>query len=690
MTKLKDIDRHQFRKISIQPYLESADERTFSASFSSEAPVQRYYGIEILRHDADGIDLSRVRDGKLPLLAFHDQRQWPIGFIERFSLDDKSRKTRGQIHFADTPRAEEPLSLLKQGVPLDLSIGYDLDMETVLHDVATDTFTFRWTPAEVSILPIGADATIGIGRSQSTTGVKLMTDETKPDVTGTESTAPVVDINIGKMKREHVIAKKAGAAEAIHAERKRIADLHELFDLDLVPRNDFYASLRARAVDEGWPLEGARKILMEVLSGEVEPAVDWGQVTDTASQSVRAATHEGRLPPVVVPAKPGNQARSLGSIQMGEDARDKFITGAEEGVLVRACVMTDKEVTRRAREGGMYGKSLRTLAGEYLQLCGENTSKLSDADVASRAISVRASGQTTSDFTHLLSNVANKSLLMGFEEAPETWQLVTRRGQLPDFKTADRINMSGFTGLSEVAEDGEITYGKFADRKETIKLVQYAKKYRMSRQLIINDDLGGLTQVPRMMGRAANRKIGDVFYAVLNGTGPTLTQDSIALWDTSTHKNYVAAATAPNVTTIGTATAAMAKQTDPNSGAVLNIRPRYLVVPVALESTARVLMASQYDPAGTAGTLTPNPYNGRFEVVTDARLDGQTYGTLAWYLFADPNVFDTFEVAFLNGIAEPYLRENRAWDEQGIEYLVGIDFGVSALDFRAVHKYRGN
>ena len=118
-----------------------------------------------------------------------------------------------------------------------------------------------------------------------------MTDETKPDVTGTESTAPVVDINIGKMKREHVIAKKAGAAEAIHAERKRIADLHELFDLDLVPRNDFYASLRARAVDEGWPLEGARKILMEVLSGEVEPAVDWGQVTDTASQSVRAATH---------------------------------------------------------------------------------------------------------------------------------------------------------------------------------------------------------------------------------------------------------------------------------------------------------------------------------------------------------------------------------------------------------------
>ena len=661
----------------------NSEARTVPASLSSETPVKRWFGSEVLVHTAEAVDLTRAAEG-LPLLWGHNPDQ-PIGIVDQVAL--KNGKLRGILRFSNNPKASEIFQDVRDGFLKNISIGYQINRWEESAD-SEDIRVIDWSLLEASVVAVPADATVGINRSLSRENP--MTDEKKPDVAGTEST-PVIDINIGKMKREHVIAKKAGAAEAIHAERKRIADLHELFDLDLVPRNDFYASLRARSVDEGWPLEGARKILMEVLSGEVEPAVDWGQVTDSvAGQGVRAASHEGRLPPVVVPAKPGNQARSLGSIQMGEDARDKFIAGAEEGVLVRACVMTDKEVTRRAREGGMYGKSLRTLAGEYLQLCGENTSKLSDADVASRAISVRASGQTTSDFTNLLSNVANKSLLMGFEEAPETWQLVTRRGQLPDFKTADRINMSGFTGLSEVAEDGEITYGKFADRKETIKLVQYAKKYRMSRQLIINDDLGGLTQVPRMMGRAANRKIGDVFYAVLNGTGPTLTQDGIALWDTSTHKNYVAAATAPNVTTIGTATAAMAKQTDPNSGAVLNIRPRYLVVPVALESTARVLMASQYDPAGTAGTLTPNPYNGRFEVVTDARLDGQTYGTLAWYLFADPNVFDTFEVAFLNGVAEPYLRENRAWDEQGIEYLVGIDFGVSALDFRAVHKYRGN
>jgi len=375
---------------------------------------------------------------------------------------------------------------------------------------------------------------------------------------------------------------------------------------------------------------------------------------------------------------------------MGEDAKDKFKDGATTGLLIRAGIITKREDIQKAREGGMIGKSLNSLAGEFLRIIGESTLNLSDEEMANRAYSYRtAVGQTTSDFTNILANVASKSMLMGWDEAPETWQIWTRRGQLPDFKTAEISGISGFTGLDAVPEDGDISYGKFTDRKETIKLVQYAKKYRLSRQAIINDDLRHFTAVPRAMGRAANAKVGDITYALLDVAGPTLNQDSILLFDTSTHKNYTAATTAPNVTTLGTATVAMALQKDPNSTRVLNIRPRFLLVPVTREATARTLMAATYDPAGTAGTLTPNPYNGRFEVVTDARLDGQTAGTQAWYLLADPNVYDTVEVAFLNGIAEPYMRENPDWAGQGMEYMVGVDFGVSALDFRAMHKYKG-
>jgi hypothetical protein len=393
---------------------------------------------------------------------------------------------------------------------------------------------------------------------------------------------------------------------------------------------------------------------------------------------------------VVLPDR-GQRKTLGGSIQQGADERDKFRDGMAHGLLVRSGVLGKREDIDKAREGGMVGKSLRTLAGDFCRMVGISTASLSDEDLAGRALGYRsASGQTTSDFVNILANVANKALLQGWDEAPETWMMWTRRGTLPDFKTAEISGISGFTSLDVVPEDGDITYGKFTDRKETIKLVSYGKKYRVSRRLIINDDLQALSAIPRAMGRAANRKVGDITYAMLDSAGPTLNQDSVALFHTVTHKNLVEASTTVTVATLNTATVSMARQTDPNTSAVLNIVPRYLVVPVTLSHTARILMAAEYDPTGTAGTLTPNDFRGRYEVVTDARLDGQTSGTAAWYLFADPNIFDTFEVSFLNGMAEPYMRENQEWDGQGVSYMIGVDFGVAALDFRAVHKYRGS
>lgn len=648
--------------------------RTVPASLSSETPVSRWFGNEILVHDAGAVNLTRAADG-LPMLWDHDGGQ-PIGLVENVRLVDG--KLRGDLRFSNNPKAKEVFQDVLDGFLKNISIGYSVDRweETANSE---DVRVTGWTLLEASVVSVPSDATVGMYRSFP--GENPMTEERNPaGNVGEIPAGPVIEL--AKITRAHSIAKQAGAAEAIQAERKRITDLDSVFSLGAVRglAADLVASLRAQAIDGGWSPDQARATLLEALSGESAPLIDYGAVQDRP-----AATR-------ALPAAPANAPRPLATPRVTEDSLDKFFRGAEEGILVRACIITDKETVRSAREGGMYGKRLSTLAGDFLRLQGVDTARLSDDQIATRAIATRsgAHGQTTADFTYLLANVANKALLMGFDEAPETWATWTRRGQLPDFKTADRINMSGFTGLSEVAEDGEITYGKFTDRKETIKLVQYAKKYRMSRQLLINDDLGGLTQVPRLMGRAANRKIGDVVYALLDSTGPTLTQDSTALWNTATHKNYVAAATAPTVSTLNTAITAMAKQTDPNTSAVLNIRPRYLVVPVALEATARVLMGAVYDPAGSAGTLTPNPFSGRFEVVTDARLDGQTNGATAWYLFADPNLFDTFEVAFLNGVAEPYLRENQPWDGQGVEYVTGIDFGVSALDFRAVHKYRGS
>lgn len=648
----------------------NTDERTVNASLSSEEPVDRFFGREILVHNSDSINLDRAKDG-LPLLWQH-KSDVPIGIVERIKIKDG--KLRGVLRFSRNAKAEEIFNDVRDGFLKNISIGYQVDR----FEESTESDDIRvtgWTLLEASVVTVPADSSVGINRAFD--GVKIMSETNAPDHAG-ETAAPVVDLQ--KQKRDFQIAKNAGKAEAIQGERARLREIAEIWENPIVPRDAYYLSLRAKAEDEGMSPDMARRMLMDAMAETAAPAVDYGQVSDEQRQS-RAARQE---------SAPTVHRRALGHVQTGEDAVDKFRAGLTEALLVKGGIINDRKAIDGARAGGFIGKRLSNIAGDYLRMVGVQTANLSDHDIAGRALSYRsASGQTTSDFTNILANVANKSLLQGWEEAPETWSVWTRRGNLPDFKTAEISGLSGFTGLDEVPEDGDITYGKFTDRKETIKLVSYAKKYRITRKLIINDDLNALANIPRAMGRAANRKVGDVTYALIDGTGPTLNQDSTALFAAG-HSNYTLAATAPTVATLNTASSAIKKQTDPNTSATLNIQPRFLMVPVALENTARVLMAAQYDPAGTAGTLPPNPFSGRYQVVTDARLDGQTNGTTAWYLWADPNIYDTVEVAFLDGMAEPYMREEMEWDGQGTSYVVGIDFGVSALDFRGVHKYRGS
>ena len=652
------------------------ESRTVPASLSSESPVDRFFGREILVHDSDAVDLSRAGDG-LPLLWNHNTDE-PIGVVERIKIKDG--KLRGVLRFSNNKKAIEVFNDVRDGFLKNISIGYQVNKFEEQAN-SNDIRVTGWTLLESSVVTVPADASVGINRSLS--GVNEMADEnhtpavevgtTDHSGAGNEPVTPIRQIDTNAVR-----------AKAVLDERNRLKEIDGIFANPIVPRDSVYDGIRAQALNEGWSADQTRKIVMETLGGEAEPASNQGTVPD----GVQVFGVASRAQPA---ASPAYQPRPLGAgVRMGEDQTEKFRNGFTEAMLVKAGVLTDRKSIDGARAGGFVGKRLIVLAGDYCRMHGINTQAMDDDAVAFRALTYRAAGQTTSDFTNILANVANKSLLKGWEEAPETWQTWTRRGTLPDFKTAEISGLSGFTGLDEVPEDGDITYGKFTDRKETIKLVSYAKKYRITRKLIINDDLRALSAIPRAMGRAGNRKVGDITYALLNGTGPTLNQDSTALFDTSTHKNYVAAATAPTVATLDTASVAMAKQTDPNTSAVLNIQPRFLMVPKSLEQTARVLMAATYDPAGTAGTLPPNTFSNRYEIITDARLDGQTYGTAAWYLLADPNVFDTFEVAFLNGMAEPYMRENEEWDGQGTSYLVGVDFGVSALDFRAVHKYRGN
>jgi ATP-dependent Clp endopeptidase proteolytic subunit ClpP len=288
---------------------------------------------------------------------------------------------------------------------------------------------------------------------------------------------------------------------------------------------------------------------------------------------------------------------------------------------------------------------------------------------------------SSSDFGNILSNVANKAMLMGYEEAEETFQIWTRAGTLSDFKASSRVGLNDIPSLREVRPGAEFKYVTVGDRGESIALATYGELLSLNRQTIINDDIGAFLRMARIMGDAAIRTVGDLVYAILT-SNPTMS-DGVALFH-ATHGNLKSGAGgALSVNSLDTQRTAMRKQ-KLGKGKALNIRPEYLLVPAALETTASKLMADTVLPGGSNGES--NPVAGMAQVVPEARLDDTS--AIQWYL-AGGSRYDTIEVAYLDGNSAPFLDQIEGWSVDGTTFKVRLDAGVAPLDYRALSKSDG-
>lgn len=310
--------------------------------------------------------------------------------------------------------------------------------------------------------------------------------------------------------------------------------------------------------------------------------------------------------------------------------------------------------------------------------------------IVGAALKTRASGvlgYVSGDFPSLLENIANKAALLGYEEAPELWPMIARAGSLPDFRQASRAGLSEFDDLEIVREGGEYRLARPNDRAEKLQLLTFGKMFRHTRQMIVNDDLNQIVMIPRKMGRAAKRAVGDQVFSAFTAN-PLMNQDGLALF-VAGHNNLVAAGNGPpTVAQINTMKALMGRQKDSaNATNGLNIRPARLVCPLALEGVSRTLAVAEKDPSTSVGSETPNIHRGTFEVVADARLDAVS--ATQWYMFADPNLYDVIEVAFLDGQQEPFIETQDGWTIDGAEHKVRIDCVAIPLDFRTMTRNNG-
>lgn len=359
------------------------------------------------------------------------------------------------------------------------------------------------------------------------------------------------------------------------------------------------------------------------------------------------------------------------AITNGDDSLDKFHAGAVQAIMARAGV--EKHDTKNS----LTGRSLTDLARKSLEIRGMDINGSND-DVAGRVF-LASNGITHSagDFTSILKDVAYKSMLMGWEEHEESFMAWTRVGSLSDFKVNHRVALNLADDLLELGELGEIKSGTIGDRGETIQLKTFARKFGISRHALVNDDLSAFVTLPGKMGRAARRTVGNEVYKILTA-GQTLA-DGVDIFHASRNNSNTTAFGADGLKALK---AKMRTQKDPDSKASLNITPRYLIVPAALELDALVLTTSSSVPGATNEAR--NPFAGMAEVIVEGRLDDAS--PTKYYGAADPGMYDTIEVAYLNGVQAPFLDQQQGFTIDGTEFKVRLDFAARALDFRGLFK----
>lgn len=606
--------------IAIREKEDGGDVRQAELSLSSEEPCRRWFGNEILSHDAEAVDLSRLQE--IGVVLFNHDRDRVIGRVLDVRLDEVTRKLRATIQFDEDEESERIYQKVRSGTLRGVSVGYAVDVwESVEAGAKSSNGRFtgpcevatRWTPYELSIVSVPADATVGVGRSYVENGDGDMDEQNK-------------DIDVKDQEREAtqpapLVNAEAERQAAVAEERARVREIGTMcrqFGVDDVPY-----------INDGMSVEAVRAAILDKLA------------------------QERKAQPVTVQI----------------DEMDKFRAAATDGLAMRAGMAVENSAPG-AEE--FRGKRMMRLAAECVEReLGKSTHAMDDETIVREALT------GTGAFPGILSNVAHKSMAQAYQSAPTTYQLWTAQGSNSDFKDATRYRLSEADTLEKLNESGEFKAGGVTEGAAKTSIATYGRMFSLTRQAIINDDMGALQQLPAIYGAAARRMINKMVYKMLQ-SNPKVEGAQLFHAD---HKNLYA----EDISIEGLAKmkAAMAKQKNIKGAEYLNIQPAFLICPVELEVQAAQLISSVVDP--TKANATPNPFANKMTVISEPELEDAK----AFYLAAAAGIAPTIEVTSLNGNLTPTMERAEQFDTLGIKWRIYMDVGVNLLDYRGIQKSTG-
>ena len=223
------------------------EKRTVRMGVSSEEPVERSFGKEVLSHKAEDINMSFIQSKTAPLLLDHDMTK-QIGVIEEFRLDEEAKRTTALVRFGKSDLAREVFQDVVDGIRLNVSLGYRIDkMERVEKDDET-YYRAAFTPMEVSMVSIPADQSrlVGVGRSQTKQTISHKEEKEMEDIN---------EINLDEVKSQAFVEAQAD----FKRNSKEI--------IDLAKRHN-KADLGNQAIQDGLSVEEFRGMLLENISND--------------------------------------------------------------------------------------------------------------------------------------------------------------------------------------------------------------------------------------------------------------------------------------------------------------------------------------------------------------------------------------------------------------------------------------
>lgn len=393
-----------------------------------------------------------------------------------------------------------------------------------------------------------------------------------------------------------------------------------------------------------------------------EPANELTEVVATLKQELSdmkqlIATRENRGPAIHAATAPvvdgGKVEEAALCLQAGLRGAENFYDEQTLEAADKAAKSTSlgEVLVKAARAGGYDGGS---------RINSSNVSTVLKAAFATHSI------------TDILSNVANKFLLSGFNAVEQVWQDVSATRSVNDFKSISMFRLNGSFKFQKVGNGGSLQMAEASDEKRSVSADTYGIMTTVSRQDLINDDLNALSAVNARIGRGAALSMNDVIWGEFQ----------------SGNSSYYAGASAGSgnalsLSALKTATTAYRKLKDPD-GNPLAVTPRLLIVPPDLELAAIELMTSSLLITGADQTRPAvNVMSGRYRVVVSSNLTSAS----TWWLAAEPADLNALDVVFLNGQQSPTIQQVEMDSSLlGIVLRGYMDFGVAKGEPNACYR----